>query len=330
MKELRFAFAGFRHDHILSLYRQLASRPDCVVAAAAEEDAATREALTASGRARITHDSIAAMLDSVPCDVVAVGDCYGRRGAIVIDALRRGKHVITDKPLCTDLNELAQIRTLAERGRLAVGCMYTLHDSPAVAGVKRLIAAGTLGDIVQIQFTAQHPLLPEKRPGWYFEPGLHGGTINDIGCHAFDIIPYLAGTEFRRVTAARSWQALPAPGPFRDAAQFMLELANGCGVIGDVSYSALGAQGYAHPAYWRFNFWGTRGMVEFHPDSTQLRAFLAGTAGETLVSVPDRPDEGYLESFLNEVAGRPAVLTTAKVLEAARWSLLVQAAADAE
>ena len=86
MKKLRFAFAGFRHGHILSLYRQVAEHPDCEIAAAAEEDAATREQLAESGRAQITHDDIAAMLRSVPCDVVAVGDCYGRRGAIAIAA----------------------------------------------------------------------------------------------------------------------------------------------------------------------------------------------------------------------------------------------------
>ena len=328
MKKTRFAFAGFRHGHIMSLYRQVAAHPDCEIVAAAEENAAARKQLAESGQVRITHDDIAAMLKEVPCDAVAIGDCYGRRGAIAIAALELGKHVIADKPLCTSLDELETIRRLAAEKRLSVGCMYTLRDSTAIAGVRRLIGSGKLGEIVQIQFTAQHPLLPGTRPGWYFEKGMHGGTINDIGCHAFDIIPYLAGSPIKRVVAARAWQALPGDSGFQDAGQFMLELENGCGVIADVSYSALVKSGYTHPAYWRFDLWGTKGMVEFHFNSTQLRVYLPDAEGETLIDVPETPDEGYFAGFLREIAGEPSTVTTATTLEAALWSLRTQAMAD--
>ena len=328
MKQLRFAFAGFRHDHITSLYRRISAHPDCEIVAAAEADEATRKKLEISGKAQITHTSIADMLDNVECDVVAVGDCYGKRGQIVIDALKRGKHVITDKPLCTDLKELAEIQALSAQKNLSVGCMYTLRDSAAVAGVKQLIDDGKLGEIVQIQFTAQHPLMRDSRPGWYFEKGMHGGTINDIGCHAFDIIPYLVNSPIKRVVAARSWQAIEKSSEFKDAGQFMLELDNGCGVMGDVSYSALEVAGYTHPAYWRFNVWGTRGMVEFYHTSTQLRCFINGTAGDSLIAVPACVGDGYLESFLKEVAGEKVAISTETVLNAAYWSLSTQAAAD--
>lgn len=330
MKKLRFAFAGFRHDHITSLYRRISSRQDCEIVAAAEADENTRNKLAASGKAVITHFSIPEMLDTVDCDVVAVGDCYGLRGRTVIDALKRGRHVISDKPLCTSLEELAEIRKLASEKNLSVGCMYTLRDSAAVAGVKELVDAGKLGEIMQVQFTAQHPLMRNSRPGWYFEDGMHGGTINDIGCHAFDIIPYLTGSPIRKVVAARCWQALEKDSNFADAGQFMLELANGCGVMGDVSYSALNVAGYSHPAYWRFNLWGTKGMVEFHHTSEKLSCFFNGTTGESQLAVPAVSGEGYLEGFLREIAGEKAVVSTESVLEAAYWSLSVQAIADAE
>ena len=132
------------------------------------------------------------------------------------------------------------------------------------------------------------------------------------------------GVPFAQVPTARYRQALEHASTFRDAGQFMLKLANGAGVIGDVSYSALETQSYSHPACRRFDFWDTRSMVKFHPDSTVLRNFLAGTAGETRFGVPDHTDEGCPESFRNEIAGRTAVP------EAARRSLLTQAVADAE
>ncbi len=71
---LRFAFAGFRHSHIQELYKLVQERSDTELAAACEEDAATRADRAKEGRIRITHESIAQMFDHVPCDVVAIGD----------------------------------------------------------------------------------------------------------------------------------------------------------------------------------------------------------------------------------------------------------------
>ena len=40
----RIAFAGFRHPHILALWRIVAAHPDCEIAGAWEADEATRHA----------------------------------------------------------------------------------------------------------------------------------------------------------------------------------------------------------------------------------------------------------------------------------------------
>ena len=41
---VRFAFAGFRHGHIMMVYAALRNHPDAVIVAAAEDDEATRAA----------------------------------------------------------------------------------------------------------------------------------------------------------------------------------------------------------------------------------------------------------------------------------------------
>ena len=79
---VRFAFAGFRHNHIMGLYDWADKSADVEIVAACEEHPETREKLAAAGKVRITHDSLDAMLDKVECDVVAVADYYGRRGQI--------------------------------------------------------------------------------------------------------------------------------------------------------------------------------------------------------------------------------------------------------
>jgi predicted dehydrogenase len=93
----RFAFAGFRHGHILDLLTGVEEHPDTEVVACCEEDAATRTDLAAKGRVKVTHDDFAKMLRDVECDVVAIGDYYAKRGAIALAALNAGKHILSDK-----------------------------------------------------------------------------------------------------------------------------------------------------------------------------------------------------------------------------------------
>src|SRR5581483_4595745 len=114
-----------------------------------------------------------------------------------------------------------------------------------------------------IHVTAQHPLLLDKRPAWYFEPGKHGGTINDIAIHATDLIPWLTGRKLVEVVAARAWNArLPQFPHFQDAAQFMLKLDNSGGVMADVSYLAPDGINYKAPQYWRVTCHGSDGLIE--------------------------------------------------------------------
>ncbi len=234
-----FAFAGFRHGHLLSLLGAVRERDDLTIVAAAEADAAAKEAAAKDQGIGFTHDTPEAMIEQTDADVVVVGDTYGRRGALALAALKRGKHIIADKPLCTSLDELDAIETEVNAGGRSVGCMLDQRDGAPFITVRRLIAQDAIGEVHTVTFLGQHPLLWGTRPGWYFEEGQHGGTINDIAIHAMDTIPWMTGHRWASVTAARVWNArLPEAPHFEDGGQLMLELDNGGGLLGDVSYLA--------------------------------------------------------------------------------------------
>ena len=126
---IRLAFVGFRHSHIFDLYRRAQHMPEVEVVAACEQDPATREQLSAKGHVAITHGDYEEMLAGVDCDAIAVGDVYAQRGQRAIQALEHGKHVISDKPLCTRLEELDEIARLAEENALCVDCMLDMLDA---------------------------------------------------------------------------------------------------------------------------------------------------------------------------------------------------------
>ena len=331
----RFAFIGFRHAHILDLYRRVVADAELTVVAACEADPAAAAAMRAAG-IHITHTDADSFWDDlaagrVPCDVVAVGDTFDRRGGHIIRALTLGKHVISDKPVCTRLDELARIADLVAARGLALGCMLDLRDSAAYIGLHDLVQSGALGPIQAIGFGGQHPLLLGQRPDWYFEPGRQGGTINDIAVHACDAIPWITAVEVATVNAARTWQGFYHATPeFHDAGQVMLTLADGCGVLGDVSYFAPDSFGYALPYYWRMTLWGRDGVAETALNATSITVHRRGASTVENLPLPAARPGGYLAAFLRELAGQSAAndLTTAQVLRASRVALIAQDAAD--
>ena len=178
MRCTKFAFAGFRHDHITVLYNALKTREDACIVGAWENNADARAAAEKKG-VTFTYDTLDQLLADPEVEVVAIGDYFGARGGIAIRALRAGKHVLSDKPICTSLEELEIIRQEAKAAGLAVGMMLDLRDNPRLVTAMEAIRSGVIGKVSNVCFEGQHPLWYDVRPGWYFEEGTHGGVINE-------------------------------------------------------------------------------------------------------------------------------------------------------
>jgi len=326
---INIAFVGFRHGHINGFYKLASENPEVKIVAAFEENAEARAAAEKSLGVVFTHDSYEALLAEKDIDVVAIGDYFGIRGSRAIEALKAGKHVYADKPLCTSLDELKEIKKLSSEKGLKVGCMLDVRYAPWVETAKAFIEKGNLGKINNISFGGQHPLLWGSRAGWYFEEGKHGGTINDIAIHGIDILEYITGLSVEKVVAARCWNAYATECPiFEDCGQFMCEMTGGCGLMADVSYAAPDTCGYRLNLYWRFNIWGEKGVMEITHTENTVKVALNGTAGfVTLPNMPATTDD-CLKVFLRELAGQKTAIDTASTLAVSEKTLLIQAAAD--
>ncbi|MFA7232098.1 MAG: Gfo/Idh/MocA family oxidoreductase [Victivallaceae bacterium] len=327
---LKFAFVGLRHGHIYSLLSRVKETAGCEIVAICEEDAATRQTLESTRpEVKVTHDNIDKMLAEVDCDVVATGDYYGKRGSILIRALKAGKHVIADKPVCTSLAELDQIEQLAKSNGLKVGCQLDLRQSPNIVTARNFIQHNCLGEIHAVNFGGQHPLLWGTRPGWYFEEGKHGGTINDIAIHGIDAIEWITGLKFTGVNSARTWNAFAKECPtFEDAGQFMLTMDNGCGALGDVSYFAPDSCGFTLPYYWEFTFWGTKGVLRTNLKDDSVAVTFNGDKGISRIAPTVKIQPDYFAQFIDDLNGKETEMNTDSVLGIARKTLQIQAVAN--
>ena len=327
---IRFAFVGFQHGHIMAVYNHARQSPDIEILAACEEDADRRAELAKAGTVEITHENYERMLDEVECDVIAVGDIFAKRGQRTIQALQKGRHVISDKPICCKLDELEQIKKLAEEKNLVVGCQLDLRSSAAIRKIKQLIDAGEIGEVHTVTFTGQHPLSIGIRPMWYFKEGLHGGTINDIAVHGIDALEWMTGRKIVEVVAARVWNAKAKQYPFfQDGAQFILKMDNGGGVLSDVSYLTPDGS-YNVPNYYRFTIHGDIGQIEATYHSDFIIMIKANDERHFHIPAGQGRANAYFEDFITQVKGKTdnVELTTKDVIRAAYVSLVTQQAAD--
>jgi predicted dehydrogenase len=325
---VKAAFVGFRHMHIHDIYAQMQNRKDVQIVAVCEEDSRTRKGLAAEGKILPTHTRIEDMVGTVDFDLLVVGDIFVKRGELIRSALKAGKHVLSDKPICTDLGELERIEELSEQHSLVVGAALDLRDSGAFRQTRELIQTGSIGTVHTVCFCGQHPLLLGSRPGWYFGNGNHGGTINDIAIHAVDILPWITGRGFREILAARCWNAgLPAHPQFQNAAQLMMVMEGGCGVIGDVSYISPDGFRYALPQYWRFNFWGDRGMIEAGFNEPKIRLYRSESQKVEEIEAPPDRSGGYLHDLVEAIRQKRGY-SNAELFAATRICLTAQRVAD--
>lgn len=325
---VKIAFVGFRHPHIQTLYRLAQENARVEIVAALETDEAARLAAQEALGVTFTHHSLEGLLKEPDIDLVAFGDYYGARGKELIAALTADKHVYADKPICTRIWELDEICRLQQETQKKVGCMLDMRYLPWVEPVRRFLAEGGLGAIHSVTFGGQHPLLYGKRADWYFKEGQHGGTINDIAVHGMDLVEYFTGKTLERIDCARTWNAFAHEKPaFCDCAQFMVTLSGGTGVMADVSYAAPNSCGYQTPHYWRFVFWGEKGVLECNYNSEKVRLWLDGDEEESILPLGDAPLSDCLNVFLDEIEGKSVPIDTAWTLRLSREMLEIQAAA---
>ncbi len=317
---LRIAAVGFRHGHMVS-FTKLAQELDyCELVGVVEESDDDLSILERTGLER-THDSFEDLLEDVDFDLVATGEYYARRGSVVIRALEAGKHVIADKPLCTSINELREIKRLCEERDLEVAMQLSMRFNPAYQTMRRMIHEGRLGAFLAATTFGQHPLgYPDTRPGWYFEKGKHGGTINDIFIHGADMLRYCTGLEFEAVVAAETWnESLPEVPFFQVGGQCMLTMTGGPRVMADVSY--MPGRG------WQFYVTGTEGYLAIESGDLVLRP--SGGEDTSVEIDADLPFGSPFEDFASHLEhGTERFIPMEEVFRSQMVVLTAQQAAD--
>lgn len=107
-------------------------------------------------------------------------------------ALRHGKAVLCEKPLCVNASEARRLCAIArERGRPLLEAMWT-RFLPATQRAADWIANGTIGEPSRVvcSFGFRAAFDPESR---LYDPELGGGSLLDIGCYTLSLASLVFG-----------------------------------------------------------------------------------------------------------------------------------------
>jgi predicted dehydrogenase/threonine dehydrogenase-like Zn-dependent dehydrogenase len=130
------------------------------------------------------------VLDDPSIDTVVIATRHDAHARQVLSALRAGKHVFCEKPLCLTLDELAEIETeAAARPKQLLMVGFNRRFAPMTIKAKSLL--DPIADPKAFIMTVNAGEIPASH--WTQDPNVGGRRIVGEACHFIDLIRHLAG-----------------------------------------------------------------------------------------------------------------------------------------
>jgi predicted dehydrogenase len=192
---------GFVGAHHIDAVRRLGFVDVVAVAGSSEATAARKAQALGVPRWYGSYEALAADPD---VDVVHNTTPNHLHTPVIMAALARGKHVISDKPLAVTAPEARALLDAAERAGVVHAVTFNYRGNPLVAQARAMVAAGELGPLHFIHGSyLQDWLIYPTDFSWRLEPDKGGASsaIGDIGSHWCDLVEHVAGARVTEVLA---------------------------------------------------------------------------------------------------------------------------------
>lgn len=287
----------------------LSSDPDRAAASAADLGVARSYASFADMAAREARRK-----DGI--EAVAIVTPNHLHAPVAIQFLRRGIHVICDKPLTATPGEARRLAKAAEASGVIFALTHNYTGYPMVRQAHAMVAAGDLGTIrlVQVEYAQDWLSEPleatgQKQAAWRTDPAQSGagGATGDIGTHAFNLAGFVSGLELDSLAA--DLQSFVPGRRVDDNAHVLLRYKGGARGMLWCSQVAAGNENAL-----RLRIYGSKAGLEWAqedpnylwltplgaPRTRITRAGAgAGAAAARVSRIPPGHPEGYLEGFAN-------------------------------
>lgn len=305
MKLESIAFIGAR-GHYDWILRSLDHHPEVRVSGicrAGEEPVQPIQRWTQQhGHAPALFEDHIAMLERILPDAVVICGELERHAEMAIDCVKRGVHVLVEKPVALNFDDLERLReALAEHPQVHLAALQTSRYQPGFFTARHLIRDGAVGDVRLLNAQKSYKL--GRRGGFFERRETYGGTIPWVGSHGVDWLLWVGGHRIRSATAMHTVCGTAHPtGTMEVAAMCQFAL---CGDrFASLSIDMLRPAAAATHGDDRLRVVGTEGVLEATPTSVRLiNARNDGTRDIELMSPPT-----LLADFIAHVEGHSQAL----------------------
>lgn len=108
--------------------------------------------------------------------------------------LKAGKHILCEKAITLNKEELDEVLAIAEKKELIVAEAMTIYHMPLYAHLKKRIASNEFGKLKMVH-TLFGSLKPNDATNRFFNPELGGGALLDIGVYALSFMRYFLSSQ---------------------------------------------------------------------------------------------------------------------------------------
>lgn len=253
-------------------------------------------------------------------DVVAICTPNHTHFPIAKAFLEAGYEVICEKPLTNTLEDAIALEQLVRETGRFMGVTYTYSGYPMVHEAREMVAAGKLGAIrvVQVEYPLEWMATAIEAAGnvqaaWRTDPKRsgRGGSIGDIGTHAYHLAGFVTGLKLEALTADLA--SFVEGRVLDDNAHVLLRYEGGARGLLWSSQVALGCSNGI-----RLRVFGEKGglawfqeqpnELTFSPLFGRTETIKRGAddlseAAKVRIRTPPGHPEGYLEAFANLYRG---------------------------
>ncbi|TDH38370.1 Gfo/Idh/MocA family oxidoreductase [Pseudohoeflea suaedae] len=320
-RRIRLGMVGGGNDAFIGGVHRIAARIDDKYELVAGALSSTPEKARASGEAlglpRIYEDfkemAIREARRKDGIEAVSIVTPNHVHYAAAREFLKRGIHVICDKPLTSTLADAKKLVKAAEESDALFILTHNYTGYPMIRQARAMIANGEIGRIRVVQVEYPQDWLSEeqdfKQAEWRTDPSRSGagGSTGDIGTHAFNLACFTTGLEVESLAA--DIQAFVPGRKVDDNAHVLLRFAGGARGMLWCSQVAPGNENSL-----RLRIYGEKGGLEWSQEDPNYLWYTplgepkrlitrngagAGDAAARMSRTPGGHPEGYLEGFAN-------------------------------
>jgi phthalate 4,5-cis-dihydrodiol dehydrogenase len=197
---IRFAIAGLGTAGV-ALIGPVLRNPDFDLAAVADTDGEVLASFSRDFPDMETFTSVEQMAESDAADVIFVSTPTHLHTDHVLAAIRGGKHVVSEKPIATNLDDAGQMIAAADEAGVVFMVGHSFGYETPIKEIRRIVKGGELGALKMLHNWYYKDWMYRPRTPEELDTGLGGGVTFRQGSHQVDIIRLIGGGLVRSVRA---------------------------------------------------------------------------------------------------------------------------------